>query len=104
MKNLSLRIFLLLVQIHLLVSEVESKSVGVKGSRHHIGHLIKTKSGKVFLHRSSKKDISSTNEEDEGGHDYSNDDEVQVTGNIHLTVFFLCLYFLSSLTFVNLQC
>ena len=81
MKNVSLHIFLLLVQIYLLASEVESRSVSGKGSRQHIGHLVKTKSGKVFLHRSSKKEISSKKDKEEGGQDYSNDDEIQVTGN-----------------------
>ena len=75
MKNVSFHIFLLLVQTY-LASEVESRSVS-----QHIGHLVKTKSGKVFLHRSSKKETSSKKDKEEGGQDYSNDDEIQVTGN-----------------------
>ena len=79
MKNVSFHIFLLLVQTY-MASEVESRSVNRKGS-HHVGHLIKTRSGKVFLQRSSKKELSPKKDKEEGGQDYSNDDEIQVAGN-----------------------
>ena len=96
MKNVSFHIFLLLVQTY-LASEVESRSVSRKGS-HHIGHLIKTKSGKVFVRRSSKKELSSKKDKEEVGQDYSNDDEIQVAGN---KFFSLNFSLLSLSKFVN---
>ena len=74
MKKVTFHIFVLLVQIF-LASEVESR----KGS-HHVAQLVKTKSGKVFLRRSSKRK-SSPKREKESGDDYSHDDQVQVAGN-----------------------
>ena len=76
MKNVTFHISILLVQIY-MASKVESRSVNGKGS-HHIAHLVKTKSGKVFLLRSSKKEIPPKKDQEEGGHDYSNNDEIQV--------------------------
>ena len=78
MESVSFNIVLLLVKIY-LASELESGFITGKGSR--VGHLIKTKSGKVFLRRSSKKAISPKKDTEEGGRDYSNDDEIEVTGN-----------------------
>ena len=79
MKDVSFHFVLLLVQIY-MVSELESRNY--TGNESHAGHLIKTKSGKVFLLHSSKKAISS--EKDTvvyGGQDYSNDDETEVASN-----------------------
>ena len=64
-------LLILLVQINLQASEVEGR-VGAQ----QIAYLVKTKSVKISLPRSPKKN----NDVDEkGGHDYSNDDAVQVT-------------------------
>ena len=72
MKNVSFRFLLLFVQI-LFASKL------VTGEGSHVGDLIKTKSGKVFLRRSSKKSIwAKKDTEEESGYDYSND-KIKVT-------------------------
>ena len=76
MKHVSFHFVLLLVQIY-LVSELESRNITGNGAQ--AGHLIKTKSGKIFLQHSSKNPISSKKDTTYGGQDYSNDDEIQVT-------------------------
>ena len=76
MKNVSLHILLLFVQIN-FASELEGSSITGEGS--HLGHLIKTKSGKVFLTRSRKKAILPKKDTEDGGHDHSNIDEIEVT-------------------------
>ena len=49
------------------------------GSREdHVGNLIRMKSGKIFLRRSSKKALWPKKDAEEG-RDYSNDDEIKVT-------------------------
>ena len=63
------QIGILLLQICLQAAQVESR-VG----SHHIEHLVKSKPGKLFLVRSTKKKDA----EEEAGQDYSNDDEVKV--------------------------
>ena len=78
MESVSFHILLLLVKIY-LASELERSSITGKGS--HVGHLIKTKSGKVFLRRSSKTAISPKKHMDKGGRDNLNDDEIKVTRN-----------------------
>ena len=45
------------------------------GDKSHVRHLIKTKSGKIFLRRSSKEKDT----EAEGGHDHSKDEEAKVS-------------------------
>ena len=72
MKNVSFHLLLLFVQIY-FASQLEGSSITGEGS--HAGHLIKTKSGKVFLTRSSKKAISSKKDAE----DISNFDETKVT-------------------------
>ena len=69
MKNVSLHILLLFVQLY-FASELEGS---------HLGHLIKTASGKVFLTRSRKKANSPKKDTEDGGHDHSNIDEIEVT-------------------------
>merc|ERR1719341_97585 len=66
--NVSLHLLLLLLQIFLA-----SKLTTGEGS--HVGYLIKTKSGKVFLRRSSKKAISRKKDAKEGGQHDSDDKE-----------------------------
>ena len=78
MESVSFNILLLLVKIY-LASELERSSTTEEGS--HFGHLIKTKSGKIFLRRPSKKEISPKKHMEGGGRDYSNDDEIELTGN-----------------------
>ena len=56
MKNVSLHLFLLFLQIFF-----------ASGEGSHVGDLIRTKSGKVFLRRSSKKVISPKKDAKEGG-------------------------------------
>ena len=68
MKNVSLHLFLLFLQIFFASEE---------GS--HVGDLIRTKSGKVFLRRSSKKAISPKKDAKEGGQHDSDDKESKVT-------------------------
>ena len=72
MKNVSFRVLLLFVQIFLA-----SKLVAGEGS--HVGDLVQTKSGKVFLRRSSKKEILSKKDTEDVGHYYSNDGQSKVT-------------------------
>ena len=49
------------------------------GSREdHVGELIRMKSGKIFLRRSSEKALWPKKNAEEG-RDYSNDDEIKVT-------------------------
>ena len=83
MKHVSFHFVLLLVQIY-LVSELESRNI--TGNESKAGHLIKTKSGKVFLRHSHKKAISSKKDTTYGGQDYSNDDEIQVTIQVTISI------------------
>merc|ERR1711974_261840 len=62
MKNVSFHLLLLFVQIY-FASQLEGSSFTGEGS--HVGHLMKTKSGKVFLTRSSKKDAGDNSNFDE---------------------------------------
>ena len=89
MKHVSFHSVLLLVQIY-LVSELESRNITGNGSQ--AGHLIKTKSGKVFLQHSRKKAISSKKDTTYGGQDYSNDDEIQVTIQVKYFLLFLIFF------------
>ena len=82
--NVSLHLLLLLLQIFLA-----SKLTTGEGS--HVGYLIKTKSGKVFLRRSSKKAISPKKDAKEGGQHDSDDKESKVT-KIALKNCFLALF------------
>ena len=83
MNNVTFNILLLFLQIY--CSELGGgKITGGKGS--HVGHLIRTKSGKVFLRRSSKKALSSKKDAAEGSkssNDYKmkvkNKDKIKVT-------------------------
>ena len=77
MNNVNINILLLFLQI-CFASELGGSSItGGEGS--HVGDLIKTKSGKVFLRRSSKKSIwAKKDTEEESGYDYSNDDKIKV--------------------------
>ena len=76
MKNVSFHILLLFVQIY-FASELGGSSI-TGGEESHVGDLIKTKSGKIFLRRSTKKEIWPKKDAEEEGHDYSNDDEIKV--------------------------
>ena len=78
MNNVSFNTLLLLLQICFASELGGSRITGGEGS--HVGDLIKTKSGKVFLRRSSKKSIwAKKDTEEEGGYDYStNDDKIKV--------------------------
>ena len=76
MESVSFNIVLLLVKIY-LASELERSSITGEGS--HVGYLIRTKSGKVFLRRSSKKAISPKKDAKEGGQHDSDDKESKVT-------------------------
>ena len=68
MKNVSLHLFLLFLQIFF-----------TSGEGSHVRDLIRTKSGKVFLRRSSKKAISPKKDAKEGGQHDSDDKESKVT-------------------------
>ena len=57
MNNVTFNILLLFLQIYCTSELGGGKITGGKGS--HVGHLIRKKSGKVFLRRSSKKALSS---------------------------------------------
>ena len=57
MNNVTFNILLLFLQIYCTSELGGGKITGGKGS--HVGDLIRTKSGKVFLRRSSKKALSS---------------------------------------------
>ena len=80
MKNVSLHLFLLFLQIFF-----------TSGEGSHVGDLIRTKSGKVFLRRSSKKAISPKKDAKEGGQHDSDDKESKVT-KIALKKCFLALF------------
>ena len=92
MEIVSFHILLFLVKIH-LASELEG--ISKTGEESHVGHLMKTKSGKVFLRSSSKKAISPKKDTEEGGRDISNDDEIKVTGNEEVCHSSKLLFFLN---------
>ena len=64
-------ILLLFLQVYLA-----SELGGSRGD--HVGDLIRMKSGKIFLRRSSEKALWPKKNAEEG-RDYSNDDEIKVT-------------------------
>ena len=71
MNNVSFNILLLFLQV-CFASELG-------GSREdHVGDLIRMRSGKIFLRRSSEKALWPKKNAEEG-RDYSNDDEIKVT-------------------------
>ena len=80
MKDISLHLFLLFLQI-----------IFASGEGSHVGDLIRAKSGKVFLRRSSKKAISPKKDTKEGGQHDSDDKESKVT-KIPLKNHFLTLF------------
>ena len=75
MNNVTFNILLLFLQIYCTSKLGGGKITGGKGS--HVGDLIRTKSGKVFLRRSSKKALSSKKDAAEGSKS-SNDDKMNV--------------------------
>ena len=75
MNNVTFNILLLFLQIYCTSELGGGKITGGKGS--HVGDLIRTKSGKVFLRRSSKKALFSKKDAAEGS-ESSNDDKIKV--------------------------
>ena len=71
MNNVSFNILLLFLQV-CFASELG----GIRED--HVGNLIRMKSGKIFLRRSSEKALWPKKNAEEG-RDYSNDDEIKVT-------------------------
>ena len=68
-------VFLVVIALSVFLFEV---SIGDDG-HNFVRDLIRKKSGKIFLQRSSKKALWPKKVAEEEGRDYSNDDEIKVT-------------------------